>query len=143
MTPLSCAKDRFQFHLLQMLELSMVVFIYEYSCLPTLTQSIYESKAWARWNDPAFQAQPREIFAGPVTWHTKASRVLLYVVHSRFFIPGRSLSCSKGQLLLPDEGLTPAKKTENSISVLEIGEIRVRPPGGARKVKVKKIRFFH
>ena len=42
------------------IEIGLVVFIYEYSCLPTLTASIYESKAWARWNDPALKAQPRE-----------------------------------------------------------------------------------
>ncbi|GER46170.1 pentatricopeptide repeat (PPR) superfamily protein [Striga asiatica] len=41
----------------------------------------------------------------------------LYVVHSRFFIPGRSLSCSQGQLLLPDEGLTCTSSRGDSSNV--------------------------
>ena len=67
MTPLECAKDRFQFHLLQMLSLRLAwwslytnILVYPPYFLLSRLQSIYESKAWARWNDPALKAQPRE-----------------------------------------------------------------------------------
>ena len=53
----------------------------------------------------------------------------------------------RDSFLLPDEGLTSAKKTENSISfaVLEIGEIRVRPPyfEWVLARSKSKILFFH
>ena len=53
--------------------------------------------AWVHCNDPALKHNLGGIrFTGPMTWHTETSKVLLYVVHSRFFIPIISLSCSKG-----------------------------------------------
>ena len=44
--------------------------------------------------------------------------------------PEKMGAAPRDSFLLPDEGLTSAKKTENAIyfAVLEIGEIRVRPP---------------
>lgn len=44
--------------------------------------------------------------------------------------PEKIGAAPRDSFLLPDEGLTSAKKTDNSIffAVLEIGEIKVRPP---------------